>query len=41
MFVHWEGLLTSLEKWEIARVNKVRHFVWSNLDYALRLGVRI
>ncbi|KAF8319405.1 NAD(P)-binding protein [Clavulina sp. PMI_390] len=24
--------------WEIAQVHHIRHFVWSNLDYALRLG---
>lgn len=30
-----------LSQWEIAQYHKVRHFVWSNLDYALRLGVSL
>ncbi|KAF8319408.1 NAD(P)-binding protein [Clavulina sp. PMI_390] len=31
-------ILAAIEIWEAARRQKVRHFVWSSLDYALRIG---
>lgn len=37
MVLSFEWLL--LTQWEIAKYRGVRHFVWSNLDYALQLGV--
>ncbi|KAF8310276.1 NAD(P)-binding protein [Clavulina sp. PMI_390] len=31
-------LHTAFEIWEIAKYQKLRHFVWSNLDYAFKIG---